>query len=394
MTNSSYEVAEARYKRWLDDYRHDREAHAKARNAHPDPAALDAEFSQAYRVLSGPSRRPSPEVDALVKAGTDLLQRGASADPRYFKNYELSGPNLGDIVDLLESGKIDPPLAGFLKALTACEASAVLNNRRYCGNGGQELPYFVLRAVITGEPWGSRLIAVAQSGSWREENRTFRRACLRVLARMAFWSAECACAQGAPHPFVVLLNTDRGGIHLMEAFQIRHLSSEAINRGCMLQVLYLMIFVYRRFPWPRRQYLADIEYANSLHASSSAWEGYSMRTNLARRIMRIILFMPAFLHALVEQKLWHVLVAYRVDKCDTYRCSIHHGRRRDRFCVWGDHLSSRQHERNLMQVLSNDRLISIWFCGKEGRCFLLELCRQRRRRVVQVSHPTVGRDPG
>lgn len=379
-TGSRYAAAEVRYARWLEEYRLDRAAHAKARNAHPDPAGLDADFARACgSTIKGIVGLHESELRSV----TDLLLQGARADTRHFEDYELSRENLGDVVDLLEQRNIDSALASFLEALTASGSLAVLSNRRYCGNGGQELPYFVLRAVVAGEPWGCWHRSETNNVGLRED-RIFRRACMRVLVRMTFWSAERERACGATHPFMTLLKTNRSELRPLEQFRRRQLE-HPLNQGCMLQVVHLMIFVYRRCPWPRRQYLADVEHAKALEAA--AYYNLSGPADLARRTMRIALLVPGFLQALlVDNNLWHVVATYRFDRHDAHGC-IHdvNGSGRKRSFVLDDFLGSGQEERKLVEVLRNNRLISSWLCGDGGRCLLLELCRMRRRRLVQVS---------
>lgn len=170
MSGSCYEAAEARFTRWLAEYRQDREAHTKARNAHPDPAALDAELFQAYCALTDVHMRAGADHEALrsaAKVATDLLLQGACADPRHFKTVARYGKNLGYIVYFLERRKMDPSLVDLLKALTA------LNNRR---ERDEQLPHFILRAIVTGHPWAAPfgLEPRSTSSSWRENHRTHR----------------------------------------------------------------------------------------------------------------------------------------------------------------------------------------------------------------------------
>lgn len=316
-----------------------------------------------------------------------MLHDGARATLEHFQDYELSTSNLGSIVDLLSAltaaGAVIPELAALLDALTSSASVAVLTNKRYVGNGGMPLPFFVLNSVVVGDPWGSQ--TVGNSGS--SQDRAFRRVCLRLLARMAFLSAERSLARGATHPFMVLLETEhgpkdrRGDMLPFEAVMAR-LLVHPTNQPAFLQVLFLTIFVHRRFPWPsRRQYRADVRYRDVMRPRS-AWDG----VELTNQMIRIVLTVPGVLQALVvDHDLWHILVTYgagiRVNDGD---CPWH-GRKHSfgEYCL-NPCFVSRIEEGKLVALLRDTRLLSNWFCGESGRYLLLEVCRQRRRRVVQV----------
>ena len=327
-----------------------------------------------------------------LRAATALLHGGARAAPEHFQDYELSTSNLGDIVDLLEThstyssagSSMVPEHAAFLEALTSSGSAAVLTNKRYCGNGGMPLPFFVLNSVTVGNPWGSSSPGIESLGS--PKDLAFRRVCLRFLARMAFLSAERSLARGATHPFISLLETrhgpgDRGELLPFKDFRAQQFVHPT-NQAAFLQVLYLTIFVHRRFPWPsRRQYRADALYRDAL-SPLSTWEGIE----LTSQIRRMILTVPGVVQALVvDNNLWHILVTYGVGtrandrSCPrprrNHNCGVH---------FLNSCFGNRVEQDKFVALLRNTRLLSDWFCGQAGRHLLLEVCRQRRRRVVQV----------
>lgn len=264
-----------------------------------------------------------------------------------------------------------------------CHAGPRLLRFRYVGNGGVELPYFVLDSVVIGQPWRydydpQRL----ELGS--PDDRAFRRNCLRFLARMSFLSAEQALSNGETHPFMVLLRTKRDELLPLLEVNPRFLTQEQpTNRGAFLQVLYLMVFVYESFPWPRRQHLADVEHSEILRFEPH-WRHASKRTSIASHTLYAAVFLPGFLRALlVDRSLWHVLAAYVFGATAEGRYDDSKG-----FCLLNGFFCGRREEDRLVAVLGGSRLISKWLCSEAGRWILLQSCRQRRRRVLQVRPPS------
>lgn len=289
-----------------------------------------------------------------------------------------------------------PDLAAFLQALTASGSVAVLTNQHeIAGSGGMALPFCVLNTVITGAPWrwdfcpeGTKL------GS--PKDRALRRICLRLLARMSFLSAELALSrQGETHPFMALLHSSRGtcgGSIPMILLPFNEISWEHLvlyptNQAALLQVTYLMGFIYRRFPWPRRQHLADVEHARTCHATHP-----SRRFNLFGNTAAAALAAPGLAEALlVELDLWHVLAAYSAGSewsCDIQSCF----RRRQRssaslemrppLSVVERLLPESPDRRQADHRSEGSRLLSGWVCGG-ARWLLLDTCRQRHRRVLE-----------
>lgn len=403
--SSCYRDAEPRFSRWLLKYQRDRATHSKARRVHPDPTMLDAGFAQAVSEMS--IGRCHTKLEEL-RAVTGMLLEGARVSIEHFQNNEFFF-NLGDIGDLLEfyaQGRalIVPEVASFFEALLASGSTAVLTNRRYVGNGGLELPYFVLQSVLVGEPWGVFQFPSGRGAKISFGNdQAFRCTCLRLLTRMAFFSAELAIARGETHPFMVLLQTDRGQMNPLYELRIQSLVDNRINQSAALQVLYLMMFVCRGFPWPRGQHLADVEHARRIMAP-----GHWIGQGLLIKMMRMTIFVPGFLRELVvDQKLWPILAAYGFEghtcvlqcfrcvpqgqlvleshtfsasKSSTIRC----GRAAEVARLWNGIFGSCKEERSLVRTLRENRFASTWVCGKGQRPLLLEICRQRRRRVVQV----------
>ncbi|CAM9960101.1 unnamed protein product [Ectocarpus fasciculatus] len=391
----TYSEAEPRFYRWLRKYRDDRAAHSRARKMHPDPAMLDADLARVVcrMGITGCYRKP-----AELSAATELLLHGARASTEYFQNNELFF-NLGEVVDLLEclAGKdirhANRAVAAFLEALTASGSAAVLTNRRYVGNGGTELPYFLLRSVVIGEPWGYNYNNARQRiklGS--PKDRAFRRTCFRMLARMAFLSAERTLSRAGTHPFMVLLETNRGPMLPFDEFRTHRIVDFPVNQFAVLDVLYLMTFVYRALPWPRRQYLADVEHAISVSTPPADCIGHS----LVEMTMRMMMIVPGFFwEFVVNQSLWHVLLAYGAGSVGGSRYHLQH-QSQDSLGVSsaraGDiarslsnvFFSNRQYEANLIRMLKENRLVATWLCGEGRRPLLLDICRQRRRRVVEA----------
>eukprot|EP00752_Nemacystus_decipiens_P008595 g7674.t1 len=330
-----------------------------------------------------------------LRAATELLHNGAKATTEHFQDNELSSKNLGDIVDLLSAhsfsgawSAVAPELAAFLDALTSSGSEAILTNKRYVGNGGMPLPFFVLHSVTVGEPWGDGPQGSTESsdvGSSRD--RAFRRICLRLLARMAFLSAERRLARGAAHPFMALLETKHGPETYGEMLPFEEVRAPRLahptNQSAFLQVVFLMMFVYRRLPWSsREQYLADAQYRDASRPLFD-WGGVQLKNQLCT----IILGVPGVLQALVvDGGLWHVLVAHgigiRVDP-EERPLGFTFKRNLGEYCL-NDCFGSKTEEDKLIVLLRDTRLLSKWFCGVAGRYLLLEVCRQRRRRVVQA----------
>lgn len=171
-----------------------------------------------------------------------------------------------------------PELVAFLEALMSSGSVAILTNQRYSGQGGTPLPFSVMGTVTTGNPWGYTWTAKML----RPHHLALRRVCFRLLARMAFLSAERALGHGPVH-----LSRDQpwyqGCGHIWEG-----LLAHRRNQGAILQVVYLMIFLYQRFPWGyRRQY-----HAYGTWRQACYWD---VDPNKA---MRSILVVPGVLQAL------------------------------------------------------------------------------------------------
>ncbi|CAM9771243.1 unnamed protein product [Scytosiphon promiscuus] len=378
----SYDEAETRFERWLKNYQSDRTAHERARSAHPDPASLDAHLAAAVRAMYLPRCLQKP---AELARATGLLLSGARASPAHFRDNHTAG-NLGDLVNALEGQaeaqvrgcpRLVPELGEFLDALTGSGSAAVLTNKRYTWDGGRPLPNFVLQSVAVGHPWGSYRGPRPDRAGTRED-RALRRVCLRFLARMAFLSAERTLGEGGTHPFLALLwsGPHAVGVYPLQEIATRYLD-DPFNQAATLQVVYLMVFVYRALPWPRRQFLADSEYAEWMNYGGS----WSVRS-FSRRLMQVAVIVPGFFEAFVDQNLEHVLLA-------TGDLGHFPGRGRtqggdvSRVFAWNRYFKDRREEERLTDLLQENRLFSAWVC-KAGRTFLLETCRQRRRRVVEA----------
>lgn len=386
-TPSCYARAEPRLNRWLEKYQRDRAAHEKARRSHADPATLDADFARVVKAMGLSTCHLRPDD---LQIATAMLHDGARATVEHFQNHELS-ENLGKIVDVLEahsswsSGnpeiRVSPELAAFVEALTSSASVAVLTNKRYVCNGGMVLPLFVLRSVTVGDPWYSPW-KFDHLGS--SQDRAFRRVCLRLLARMAFLSAERSLASEATHPFMVLLEMCRGRegnrVEMRPVLAVPgSFLVQPTSQAAFLQVIFLMIFVHRRFPWhPRRQYLADVRYREELSRDGSGDD-----IGLANRMVRIVLEVPGVLHALVvDNDTWHIFVTYSAGTRSNDPRQM--GKRLfGESCLSGC-FRSRIEEDRLVALLRDTRLVSKWLCGENGRHILLDVCRQRRRRVLQV----------
>lgn len=376
MTGGYYAEAEVRFTRWLEKYQLDRSQHAAARRAHPDPAALDARFDDAIRRMDHlfDDCHDRPEL----REATDLLWRGARAIDKH--PHSITKRRLTDIVCVLEMRaggvRVEPPVGAFLDALTASGSVAILDSA--CWHIGHRdtfrlFPFCVLQTVVIGEPWGlyydAKMVDLGSSG-----DVALRGTCLRLLARMAFLSAERALGNGDTHPFMALLEADGERIYPFGVTRRKHMEHPA-NQAAFLQVLHLMTFVYRHFPWPRRQYVADVEDARMLRSRPAFWEAKPSwcRDRLRPPLDKILwfaVFVPGVLEVLVENDLCHVLTAYRV---------------MDDKPLIGQLFSTREKEDRLIRLFRDNFRVSSWICGEGERCLLLDLCRQRRRRVLQVT---------
>jgi len=421
MAASCYADAEMRYTRWLEQFQLDRSRHARYRRAHPDPAALDAELGATLDRMGRVEDRYHLEWhEPDLRGATDLLLRGARVSGSFHHQV------LDDIINMLDSkgpfiGRaefVHPDFRAFLDALTASGSVLVLDGiveEVFIGEDFyQAYPFWVLQTVVKGHPWavlphdpGYRIVL---------DDLAVRRVCLRLLARMTFLSAERDLGRGESHPFMVLLQTRRipRGWTTMYPFgsiETAHVM-HPINHAAFLQVVHLMMFVYRRFPWPgRQQHLADAEDAMVALSQSNKWDwvpfGIQMPPfNTGRRtkkvmqqckpwhkMMRLAAFVPGFLEVLLEHDLGHLFTAYCFAGClagrqwvggemksattSSVKCGIFPGNFRVFF-------SSRKLEDRLIRLFRYNGQVSRWICGG-GRCLLLDFCRQRRRRVIQVT---------
>eukprot|EP00727_Mastigamoeba_balamuthi_P002113 m51a1_g119 putative serine-protein kinase atm (4596) ;mRNA; f:366111-398227 len=109
-------------------------------------ARLDAELTEVYDVDADRQR-----VAALFDAG---------AVPSGLSDYELGGKNVGDFVDRCLCRCSAQSTCGdsweMLKSLVCSPSSHWVTGKRYVGNGGEQFPYFVLRALACGDGWGER----------------------------------------------------------------------------------------------------------------------------------------------------------------------------------------------------------------------------------------------
>lgn len=319
-----------------------------------------------------------------------MLLNGARATPGRgcFDDHELSGHNLGEIVDVLK-GRWNPDLEDFLDAITASGSMVILTNRRYVGNGGCPLPLFALEAVVSGGILGWHT-SLRETSS---EDRDYRRVCLRLLARLSFLSAERELALGSTHDFMALVQAGRG-VHPVQNIGGKDLADPR-NHDPILHVLYLMVFMYRRYPWPQdQQYNIDEEIAKWIQRPDGGCNHFPLcgrgnnELTIVRRTLELAVILPSFFHALMEDNsVWLLLAA----------CLRQHSS-----CTAGNHVttsggekgwflntafSSRREEKNLIRLLKHYRLLAAYVCGEDGRYLLLDVCRQRRRRVIQVSQP-------
>lgn len=194
---------------------------------------------------------------------------------------------------------------------------------------------------------------------------------------MAFLSAEHAVVRGETHPFMALLQTDRQDLHLLFYMNPRGLAGNRTNQSAAFQCAVLDYVRFPGGPWPRGQHLADAEYAERIMTPGHTigqWIGASLPT----KIIQLLVLVPGLLRELVgNQKLWDLFGAYGLDrhKCD---------RAAEVARWWNSFFVSGKEERKLARTLRENPVASTWVCGKDRRPSLPELCRQRRRRVVQV----------
>ena len=324
ITGCCYEKAEIRFTRWLARFQLDRSRHAKARRAHPDPSALDAEFACALHELGDPgaSCSGSPEL----QEATELLLRGARVVEDY--PHSLTGRKLKGIIYHLEwlddcsrTAFVDPRYRAFLDAIVASGSSdAILDGWcsfiEFGGDKWRQLPFCLLQTVMIGEPWGGHYDPKeVKLGS--PQDLGVRRACLRLLARVAFLSAERALGSGDDHPFMALLQTDESKLYPFCSLNVEHMVHPT-NQAAFLQVVYLTIFVYRRFPWAgRQQHLADVEDARVTTSPRGCWRttppymfSVDRLPHLEQALLRLAALVPGFREVLAEHNLWNLLEAY------------------------------------------------------------------------------------
>lgn len=218
---------------------------------------------------------------------------------------------------------------------------------------------------------------------------------------MAFLSAECALGSGDTHPFMALLETDWRDLCPFGSIEMEHMVHPT-NQAAFLRVVYLMRFVCRRFPWTGRlQHLADAEHPSPVlsRPRDFYWElsprelavqcfkhCYPMPP--AEKMMLFAILVPGCWNFSVEEDLGYLLTAY----CFVRRLS-HRGMGEDhgntlnnvKSAPFGKaFFSSRKNEEKLITLLRDNDNVSSPICGG-GLCLLLDIVRQRRRRVLQVN---------
>jgi len=403
--DSRYADAELRYTRWLEKFQLDRSRHARVRRAPPDPAALDAELADVLHGRQGLSCYASEATDLLlggarmVEPSSGLLGHKLSSIVYMLEVENWSRPHLQDF--------LDSQFQGFLDALTASGSVAILDSWAFCTSDGyngrgvwEQLPFGVLQTVAIGEPWGIRYYPKAiKLGSL--DDLAVRRACLRLLARMAFLSAEHALGRGDAHPFMVLLQT-YGGRRLCPFASIQMGPMvHPTNQAAVLHVVYLLEFIYRRLPWTgQHQHLADVEHASMVLSCPLRYWGLSpgkqadqlfhqhTQTPLVEQMMGFGMLVSGTWKGLFEGYLGHLFKTY---------CFFGHFEQREAredqkstpdsvksASVNKLFFSNRKSEQKLIRLFEDNGHISSWICGG-GLCLLLNFCRQRRRRVLQVS---------
>ncbi|CAM9878051.1 unnamed protein product, partial [Ectocarpus fasciculatus] len=327
----SYGEAEKnRFARWLEEYQQERAAHQKARSAHPDPTKLDADFFRAFRKIS--AFRRDGTTDAALKVATNILLSGAVDVPEgnahvatfepgpagehplgrffgYFQDHYGWGTNLGHVVGIFEnyiwvSSGPSPELEAFLEALAASGSVAFLTNTRMDGGGGRALGQLLDLTIYRRSTYLSS-VKILRLG-------------LRLLARMSFLSAEQAAAVGCTHPFMALLRIRprSKGLYSVEEIDLYRCGNGApYVDDAILQVLYLTIFMYRRYPWPQgQQYRVDATIAKWVEEDLDRSFDYHRRS-LVRSTLKWAVSLPGFFQALLEDhSIWLLLAACDIEE--------------------------------------------------------------------------------
>ena len=303
---------------------------------------------------------------------------------------------------LLLSGGETLDFVNFLDALVASGSMAALTCLRGAGNCDRPLPNFVLTAVASGG------VLDAPRAPKSARDRVLRRVCLRLLARMSFLSAERALAVDDIHPFMTVLQTryqPGRGTYPVDVIYKRCLRKPA-NHDAITHLMYLMVFMNRRYPWPQRhRYRAVMGITKWLQDDNTNWCARSSMSGLriAGETLTLAVIFPGFLQALLEDHtFWLLLAACGCAEDDVFDernmytalSLLVTNRRIESLCLWGGRrpilnacFSCRGEESRLIGMLRNNHLLSTWLCSESGRSVLLDICRQRRRRVLQVGHP-------
>lgn len=411
------ESEEALFTRWLEEYQQDRAAHQEKRSAHPDPAKLDDDFYKAFVKLAWV---PQNITGAALEVATNILLSGARATtclasvecvegqyrlhslryPDYvegacctgpirysvdvpdgdahlakwdtfgkycsrFQNGRDWGKSLRDVAyivadDLWKAKGPTPELEAFLDALAASGSVALLTNTCMDGGGGFVLDQLLDMTIYRGS-YGFGCVKTHRMG-------------LRLLARMSFLSAEQALAVGCTHPFMALIRIRPRSPASYPVEYIVNRYLKCCVDDAILQVLYLTMFMYRRYPWPRQQrYRVETTIAKWVE-----WvEVDCNRPSIVKETLAWAMLLPGFFQVLVEDdSIWFLLAAFDIEQ------RVASGKKRGFFL--NTTFSSRQRESRIIGELKNNRLLSAWMCGKDNRHLLQEVCRQRRRRVVKV----------
>lgn len=327
---------------------------------------------------------------------TDILLSGARASPEHFWDYELTS-NLGEFEDLLaELGTRRAPGAEELfDALTASGSVALLTNRIYVGNGGEALWNFVFQAVMYGHFWGRKGEVRTPLGEL-----LFRRASFRLLTRMSFLGAEHGLAEGASHRFMSL-PCGKGSPWYPSDYIIeyRRCGWPRENYDSILHVMYLAVFMYRHYPWPQpQQSRVDEDIAELLQDNHSRCRhGVSFHgVDVVRSTLELATTMPGFFRALLEDDaLWLLLAARGCEgESATFQsdfkiaCALQHFTSGREMGPWRKYFRSRRDERELRKILTRPPGLSAWLCSEVGRFALFDICRQRRRRLLEVNRKT------
>lgn len=432
----SYGEAETRFAHWLEEYQQDRAAHQKARSEHPDPAKLDEDFYAAFRNIS--RNENNLKTDTALEVATSILLSGARATtcacslervgvgkhrqvgslryPDYVEGACCTGPirysvdvpegsahivgcgpgcfgpgcyprpcggrfqdrdgwgtNLDVLVNIVGnylrlSNGPTPELEAFLEALAASGSVAMLTNSLVGRGGGTVLEQLQYLTIYR----SSVLLSCVKT----------HRLGLRLMARTSFLSGEQAAAVGCAHPFMALprRRPSSKSIYPVEELQVwRRSQTKYYVDDAILQVMYLTLFMYRRYPWPRRQrYRVDATLAKWIEHDLGSLNKTSFRGSFVSQTLNWAFVFPSLFQALLEDhSAWFLLAACDIEE--------RHFLVTSRGCLfWNIHFGSRQREDNIMRELKNNRLLTVWVCGKERRYLLQEVCRQRRLRVIQV----------